>query len=194
MMTCFRKGLCYNGCDCLSQAYKYFKKAAEMSKMQNPNILIQLSMACIKVGEIDEGIDDLDLSLIKAGYNLDIMYTINSSIAGEYLQKKNYKKCAYHLQQALLFRPNSYITIFKIAQTYGLIKDAANEKSIIRCSWQMLRTLVNLMMIYWDFVKLLIAESLKSRKQNLNNKFAIIYIIMWDCECSDLFVKKLENI
>lgn len=128
MMTCFRKGLCYNGCDSLSQAYKYLKKAVEMSKMQNPNILIQLGMACIKVGEIDEGLDDLDLSPIKAGYNLDIMYTINSSIADGYLQKKNYKKCAYHLQQALLFRPHSYITIFKIAQTYGLIKDAANEK------------------------------------------------------------------
>lgn len=105
-------------------AYYWNKKIADKFLYDCDNIVKQAE--CYNHNEL------YDSTLVYTSlYNRTVDSTnisVNRERAYAYYKNKNYKRCAYHLEQALLFKPNFYTTIFKIAQAYGLIKDYANEK------------------------------------------------------------------
>lgn len=128
LYTCFRMGLCCNGCDSLTKAYPYFLRAAKLSNFQNPNILTQLGKSCITVGLVNEGIHYLELALTSAYASLDVLYILNSSIADGYIKIHDYHAAIIFLKVALTYSKSTYLTKFKIAQTYELDKDFVNAK------------------------------------------------------------------
>ena len=128
LYTCFRMGLCCNGCDSLTKAYPYFLCAAKLSKFQNPNILTQLGKSCITMGLVNDGIHYLKQALDPAYASLDVLYILNSSIADGYFKIHDYKTTIIFLKDALTCKKTSYITMFKIGQAYELNNDFVNAK------------------------------------------------------------------
>lgn len=128
LYSCFRMGLCCNGCDSVEKAYPYFLKAAELSHYENPNILTQLGKACISIGRVDEGIDCLSKALMAAYSSLDVLFVLNSSIGDAFFKKHDYSMAILYLRNAQRYKSQSYATDFKIGQAYELDNKMASAK------------------------------------------------------------------
>ena len=99
-----------------SLARQWLLKAAEMKQMKDAGCLYRLGMVCIDMGNVDEGIEYLNIA-----YNL-----MQPDGRVVYIVKR------YAWLEALKRNNKSMATIFNVAQTYGLVGQHDKEKRFYR--------------------------------------------------------------
>lgn len=115
-----------------SLARLWLLKAAEMKQMKDAGCLYRLGMVCIDMGNVDEGIEYLNIA-----YNLmqpdgRVVYIVKRALGEGYYKKGDYWNAIYAWLEALKRNNKSMATIFNVAQTYGLVGQHDKEKRFYR--------------------------------------------------------------
>lgn len=126
--TYYYAGLCYAQMDSLNQAYDNLVQANHI-KEKNPYILSQLGLIGIKLGFKDDGIKYIQEAMTLLQPDTTLMFTLNDAISDAYFSRHKYQESIYYLNQCLDIDPSSLFSIYKIARTYGILKDSKNEKA-----------------------------------------------------------------
>lgn len=125
--TYYYSGLCYAQLDSLNQAYDNLYMANEKEK-ENPVILSQLGLISVKLGFKEDGIKYIEdaISLYMPDDNL--MFNLYDAVSDAYFSRHKYNDCIEGLNRCLQLNSSYFYTYYKIARTYGAMKDRKKEK------------------------------------------------------------------
>lgn len=125
--TYYYAGLCCAQLDSLNEAYDHLLKAHELDK-ENPHVLSQLGIVSINIGFKDEGIKYIEDAIALFQPDDGLMFTLHNAVSDAYFSRHKYRESIRYLNTCLSLNPSSLFSVYKMARTYGILKDVNNEK------------------------------------------------------------------